>query len=325
MTGFVVVAALALCAGLSFSAAGYDELFLDASGDGDNTTLVTIPPNITCQEGPETGSLPPANETCDCGSRGYFYGNYCDGVDLDAADDINTSKRVMEVRWNANPNFTRAYAFLYRQEGVSETPRVQPLTLEEEPGAPGELGYHYAWLTYLQSGQVRYTVCVLQENAASFIMDAGEEETWGRRINDANRDCVSIETEVSVAREATTAAILIGVAMGVTLIVVFTANLCVNIRSGRAGEHSNRVEHQHILWRDLSTGAGDPNTGPRYIEWDPSMGPWDPSMRLGNTSTGPKYIEWDHSMAPGDPAVGAQYIQMQDGIHYLPQSHAIQK
>ena len=322
MVGFVMVEVLLLSAGLSLCVAGDDELFTVTSRDGD---MVTVPSNITCQEGPEAGSLPPANQTCDCGSRGYFYGNYCDGVNLEAADDINTSKRVMEIRWNANPYFTRAYAFLYQEEGAREPPRTQSLNLEEAPGEPGEPGYHYAWLTYLSSGEVQYTVCVLQENAAMLITDAGDEDAWGQRINEANQDCVSITTEASVTQEATIAAIIVGVAIGVTLVVVFTANLCVNIKAGRAGEHNQRVQPQLILKRDLSTIDGGPNTGPRYIEWDPSMGPWDPSMALGNSTKGPQYIEWDRSMAPGDPCAGAQYIQMQDGIHYLPQSHMTHK
>ena len=223
-----MAAVLVFCTGLPISVAGDDELFTYSSGDGD--AMVTIPPNITCQEGPEEGSVPPANQTCDCGSRGYFYGNFCESIDLDEADDINTSKRVMEIRWNANPNFTRAYAFLYREVGARGPPRTQSLTLQEAPaGDSGKPKYHYAWLTYLQSGEVGYTVCVLQKHAAQFIKDAGDEDAWERRINDANRDCVFIETETIVKLEATTAAIIIGVAMGVTLIVLFTANLCVNI------------------------------------------------------------------------------------------------
>ena len=157
------------------------------------------------------------------------------------------------------------------------------------------------------------------------IIDDGNEDVWERRINDANQDCVSITTEASVTQEATIAAIIVGVAIGVTLVVVFTANLCVNIKGGGAEEHNQRVEPQLVLRRDVSAGDGDPTTGPRYIEWDPSMGPWDPSMALGNSSKGPQYIEWDPSMAPGDPSVGAQYIQMQDGIHYLRQSHMTHK
>ena len=322
MSGFVMVVVLVLSAGLSHCALGDDELFIVTSGDGD---MVTLPPNITCQEGSEAGSLPPANQMCDCGSRGYFYGNYCSGVNLEAADDINTSKRVMEIRWNVNPNFTRAYAFLYQEEGAREPPRVQPLMLQQAPGEPGDPGYHYAWLSYLSSGEVRYTVCVLQEKAAQVIRDVGDEDAWVQRINDANQDCVSITTEASVTQEATIAAIIVGVAIGVTLVVVFTANLCLNIKGGRAGEHNQRVEPQLILRRHLSTGDGDPNTGPRFIEWDPSMGPWDPSIALGNSSKGPQCIEWDPSMAPVDPSVGAQYIQMQDGILYLPQSHMTHK
>ena len=136
----------------------------------------------------------------------------------------------MEIRWNANPNFTRAYALLYQEEGTKEPPRTQSLILEEALGEPGEPGYHYAWLTYLSSGEVQYTVCVLQENAAMLIMDDGNEDVWEHRINDANQDCVSITTEASVTQEATIAAIIVGVAIGVTLVVVFTANLCVNIK-----------------------------------------------------------------------------------------------
>ena len=239
MSEFVMVVGLVSSAGLSHCVVGDDELLSVTSGDGD---MVTLPPNITCQEGPEAGSLPPANQTCDCGSRGYFYGNDCDGVNLEATDDINTSKRIMEIRWNANPNFTRAYVFLYQEEGAREPPRTQSLNLEEAPGEPGEPGYHYAWLSYLSSGEVRYTVCVLQENAAMLIIDDGNEDVWERRINDANQDCVSITTEASVTQEATIAAIIVGVAFGVTLVVVFTANLYVKIKGGGAGEHKQRVE-----------------------------------------------------------------------------------
>ena len=256
MAGFVMVVVLLLSAGLSHCVAGDDELFTVTSGDGD---MVTLPPNITCQEGPEAGSLPPANQTCDCGSRGYFYGNYCGGVDLEAADDINTSKRVMEIRWNANPNFPRAYAFLYQEESArEEPPRTQPLILEKAPGEPGEPGYHYAWLTYLTSGDIRYTVCILQEKAAQVIRDAGDEDAWGQRINDANQDCVSITTEASVTQEATIAAIVVGVAIGVTLIVVFTANLCVNIKGGRAGEQPEGGAPNH------------PQAGSQHGRWGPN-------------------------------------------------------
>ena len=206
----------------------------------------TFPENFneTCQEGPEAGN-PPANQTCDCGQQNYFYGNYCQNVNLDDADDINTSKRVMEIRWNVFPNFTRGYSFVYRESDSNGAPLRQSVDVKEASG------YFYAWLTYLKSGEVRYVVCVLEKTAATEIIE--KEDNWPR-LDDDNQDCVTIQTEVSVTQEMTMAAILIGAGMGIILIVIFTANLCVSRQKKVQGADDEfRVEQTMVLTQNMNT------------------------------------------------------------------------
>ena len=208
--------------------------------------------NITCQEGPEADN-PPANQTCDCGEQNYFYGNYCQNVNLDAADDINTSKRVMEIQWAVFPNFTREYLFVYRESDSNGAPLKQQVEVKEASS------YFYAWLTYLKSGEVNYIVCVIEETIATELI---ENEDYWSRVDDVNQDCVSIQTEVVATREMTMAAILIGGGMGIALIVIFTANFCVSRQKNiqRADdEYSDRVLQTMVL-------TGDMNTHHEYIE-----------------------------------------------------------
>ena len=189
---------------------------------------------ITCQEGPDAGSA--ANQTCNCGSHGYFYGDLCEFVNLDAVDDINTSKRVMEIQWLTNPNFTRDYTFLYRvvdsNEEPVENPSRQPVNLKETPE------YFYTWLIHLKSGQVEYVVCVLEKSTVDEICDKKE---WSR-INTRYQDCHKIQTENTVTESMTIAAILVGVIMVITLVTIFAASLCTG-RQQRTGLDTQEEDH----------------------------------------------------------------------------------
>ena len=187
----------------------------------------------------------------------YFYGNYSE----DEAEDINMSKHVMEVRWNANPNFTRAYAFLYWEEDTREPLCTQPLTLQE--AAAGDYGnpwYHFAW----QTGEVCYTVCVLQGNTTPLIIDTGEEDAWECCINDANRDCVSIENRKQHHTRGDNCCHCHRHCHGHHSYRLFTANLYVNIKGGK----------WEMRWKHTSKGGSlrHPQVRPQHRHWWPNHG-----------------------------------------------------
>lgn len=110
-------------------------------------------------------------------------------MDLTAADDIKTSRRVMEIQWEEDPEFSRTYHFLYRElDATSGAPAKNSETQSSSDETRRRLRPRLVDLQYLKSDEVTHIVCVLESTLAQEIAKVSYCN-WSR-IDDVNEDCV---------------------------------------------------------------------------------------------------------------------------------------
>ena len=162
---------------------------------------VTVCPHPDCVNGDDADNCV-TTCNCDVGNVTYFSGSSCETIILNGTVETETSAKTCNLTWDNPPNIEQSqYQFVYMAIGVDEENGTKTLkeiekiidVIYKQDFDMIDENETVARVTELESGGVKYTVCVIQNDKAD---DLVEFQNNTDRINSENySDCVDIVTQ----------------------------------------------------------------------------------------------------------------------------------